>query len=118
MPRATCWWPGKPGRSCSASAARSRPEVPQRRLGPPGVRGADALVDRQGLAQQFERFGRPAAVQLAPAEAFQGPRLLQGGGHTLRDGQGLLITWYGVRAGGERQRPLAEIIEGFGLAEP
>jgi hypothetical protein len=51
-----------------------------------GSRGADALVDREGLAQTFLAFVVVAVLDVGPAESFEGACFLWGGADVASDG--------------------------------
>lgn len=79
----------------------------------PCMRGADALVDSQRIAQQVSGLARSAVVQAAPAHAFQRPAFFKRLANAAGDGESLLMA--GLRLAGllGRKPQLAQVVEGL-----
>ncbi len=81
-----------------------------------GTGGSDPLVDGQGLAQELAPLAVVVVEEVAPAEAFEGSRLLELGGDAGGDGQCLLVV--GARVGrlGGAADDVGDVVEGLGFA--
>ena len=60
------------------------------------ARGSEALVDRQCLPQGCVGLAGAAVVEVAVADSFQGPCLLQGCAEIPGEGQGLGVVFAGL----------------------
>jgi hypothetical protein len=82
-----------------------------------GLRGADALVDRECLQQMRGSLAGVALLEEAVADSFQRPCFLRGRGDAAGDAQrpGMLVT--GLAGGRRAERELAEAVQRLGLAD-